>query len=107
MKGWHPMVKQMWHLPSDERPCFDGIRHIYRFEGSEYIASVVRHQYSYGGPEGLWELAILYDGKIVSTPVITDGDDVIGWLTDDDVQALLVKVDALQDGEQQEAYQGS
>jgi hypothetical protein len=90
----------MIYAPSEELPCFDGTQRIYRFEGgSRYTASVVCHRYSYGGEEGRWELAVMYDDQIVSTPVITGGDSVIGWLTEDEVQVLLAQVDALQDSE--------
>ena len=94
------MHNSLWYAPSEERPTYGGVQRIYRFEGgSRYTASVVQHQYSYGGAEGRWELAVMYDDKIVSTPVITGGDDVIGWLTEDEVQVLLAQVDALQDSQ--------
>ena len=37
---------------------FGGTRHRYRFPNG-YEASVVRHRYSYGGREGLFELAVI------------------------------------------------
>lgn len=51
--------------------------------------SVIRHQYSYGGREGLFEIGILNeDGHIeYDNPVNADG--VIGWLTAQDVVAYM------------------
>lgn len=59
-----------------------------------YSASVIRGPYTYGGPEGLFELAVLNPhGEIdYSTPIT---NDVIGYLTEDDVQATLAKIAAL------------
>ena len=73
----------------------NGIQHIYRFENSRYSASVVKTPYSYGGDNGLWELAVLLDGKITYDTPITHNHDVTGWLTDNDVQAILSQIDAL------------
>jgi hypothetical protein len=57
-------------------------------------ASVVRHKYSYGGEDGLYELAILDStGKITYDTPITD--DVIGYLTEEDVTELLAKIQLL------------
>ena len=73
----------------------NGIQHIYRFENSRYSASVVKTPYSYGGESGLWELAVLLDGKITYDTPITHNHDVTGWLTDEDVQTILAQIDAL------------
>lgn len=70
---------------------------IYKFDNG-YGASVVRHRYSYGGDNGLWELAVIkfiddtnwnltYD-----TPVT---GDVIGYLEWPGVQELLAKIKSL------------
>ena len=54
--------------------------------GSESVTvthSVIRHEGSYGGRLGLFELAVLRDGNIVyDTPV---AGDVLGWLTPEEV----------------------
>lgn len=48
-----------------------------------YGVSVIRHEGSYGGRLGLFELAVLRDGNIVyDTPV---AGDVLGWLTPEEV----------------------
>ena len=57
-------------------------------------ASVIRHAFSYGGDEGLWELAVLApDGSLdYSTPITSD---VEGRLTEDEVSDLLAQVAGL------------
>jgi hypothetical protein len=59
-----------------------------------YGASVVRSPMSYGGDAGQWELAVLgTDGHLTYDTPITD--DVIGWLLESDVAALLAKIEEL------------
>jgi hypothetical protein len=88
----------MWYAPSEEREALGGIQRVYRFEGSRYGASVICHPASYGYYVGLWELAVLYDDRIVDSPITAHLDDsVIGWLSEDEVQTLLSQIDALQD----------
>jgi hypothetical protein len=59
-----------------------------------YGASVVQTFFSYGGEEGLYELAVLdSNGQLTySTPVT---DDVEGRLTEDDVTKLLEQIQKL------------
>lgn len=52
--------------------------------------SVIRSSMSYGGDEGLFELAMLRDGKCVYDTPITD--DVRGWLDEEDVLDILEDV---------------
>ena len=48
-----------------------------------YEASVIIGEHSYGGPEGLYELAVLHGGELCcDTPI---SDDVIGHLSEDEV----------------------
>lgn len=55
-----------------------------------YSASVVRGPYTYGGPEGLWELAVMVDGHLTYDTPITS--DVIGHLTEAEVSDLLGRI---------------
>lgn len=58
-----------------------------------YGASVIRGLYTYGGSEGLYELGVLcHDHLTYDTPIT---DDVIGHLSEDDVTALLQRIEAL------------
>lgn len=77
----------------------NGEQRLYRFDNG-YGASVIRNQYSYGGDKGLFELAVVkYHnadndawGLCYDTPIT---DDVIGHLTEAEVQALLEQIKAL------------
>ncbi len=66
---------------------------IYVFDNG-YGASVVKSCWSYGGRSGLWELAVLNsEGELDYTTPITD--DVIGYLTEKEVNKLLDKIEKL------------
>ena len=72
---------------------FNGVQKVYKFPNG-YGASVIKHDHSYGGSEGLWELAVLgTDGELTYETPITS--DVIGWLTDEDVDGLLSQINEL------------
>lgn len=84
--------------PIDARPLESGaVQKLYRF-ANNYGASVVKGEHTYGGSDGLWELAVVKfktDGDFdldYTTPIT---EDVEGHLTDDDVEVLLVKIEAL------------
>lgn len=98
------MDKQIWYTPSEERPVTNGVQRIYRFEASPYHASVIQTNESHGGKCGLWELAVYRDGRMCGgmgephSPITADldYDCVIGWLTEEEVQTYLARIDALQ-----------
>lgn len=90
---------------------FDGTQRLYRFENN-FGASVIRHSGSYGGNDGLYELAvIIWDPKDNITLVETDRyeritgwticystaitDDVIGYLEEDQVNTILSFIEKL------------
>jgi len=75
--------------PTLEREMNGGFQKIWDFENG-YSASVVRHDFSYGGKNGLWELAILKDGEINYDTGITD--DVMGHLSEDEVLKILARI---------------
>lgn len=84
--------------PIDARPLESGaIQKLYRFKNN-YGASVVKGEHTYGGDEGLWELAVVHFDTsggfnlCYTTPITSD---VEGHLTDDAVEELLAKVEAL------------
>ena len=58
-----------------------------------YEVSVVKSEYTYGGKDGLYELAIFKDGEITYATPITD--DVIGYLRPEDVTDVMAKVQQL------------
>jgi hypothetical protein len=70
----------------------DGVHAMVTFDNG-YGASIVKTDRSYGGKEGLYELAVLSDGLISYDTPITN--DVIGFLTEDEVTELLQKIEDL------------
>lgn len=70
----------------------NGVRHVYGFENG-YGASVIKHDYSYGGRDGLWELAVLNGEELCYTTSITE--DVIGHLTWERVEGYLKEIKQL------------
>jgi hypothetical protein len=80
-------------LEFKQHPSADGIIARITFENG-YGASVVRHEYSYGGKDGLYELAVLSnEGELTYDTPITN--DVLGYLTDRDVTEVLIKIQQL------------
>lgn len=88
----------MEHVPTfndlkfETRDHVSGVQAIWTFANG-YGASVIRGPYSYGGPDGLYELAVLRDGRVCCTTPLTD--DVLGYLTEDEVTDALAKIAAL------------
>ena len=86
-------MKTFKDLEFKEHPINDGVVSRIVFENG-YGASVVRHEYSYGGKDGLYELAVLNtDGELAYDTPITN--DVLGYLTDKDVTEVLIKIQQL------------
>ena len=67
----------------------NGVQHVYAFPNG-YGASVIKHDYSYGGKSGLWELAVLNEGELDYSTEITE--DVIGHLAWEQVEKLLENI---------------
>lgn len=71
----------------------DGYRKVYKF-GNNYGASVVCNDFTYGGKNGLFEVAVLdLAGDIVYDTPVTD--DVIGYLDFDGVAKVLQQIQCL------------
>lgn len=72
---------------------YSGDQYKFSFENG-YGASVIQHEYSYGGNEGLWELAVLdFAGDLTYDTEITD--NVIGYLNEREVEELLNRIKSL------------
>ena len=69
-----------------------GVMSRIQFENG-YGASVVKSEYTYGGKDGLYELAVFKDGAITYATPITD--DVIGYLRPEDVTDVMTKIQQL------------
>ena len=59
-----------------------------------YGASVVSHTFSYGGKDGLYELAVLKNGDLHYDNPVAEGD-VRGYLTEEEVNDLLIQIQQL------------
>lgn len=70
----------------------DGVQALEPF--GQYELSVIRHSSSYGGKQGLYEIGVFnWHKDMVSLPGITeDGDSVKGFLTEEEVSAILLKM---------------
>lgn len=80
-------------LEFSEHPNGYGVQSIVKFDNG-YGASVVKTEFSYGSKEGLYELAVLgQDGHITYETPITN--DVLGYLTEDEVSEILKKINNL------------
>lgn len=68
--------------------------YFYRFKfENDYGASVVKHDYSYGSKRDLFELAVMEGNELCYSTPITN--DIIGYLSNDEVLTLLKKIKAL------------
>ena len=86
-------MKTFKDLKFKQHPSADGIISRITFENG-YGASVVRHEYSYGGKDGLYELAVLNsDGELCYDTPVTN--DVIGYLRPEDVTDVMAKIQQL------------
>lgn len=79
-----------WKFEKEER--HGGVRYEFSFDNG-YGASVIKNPGSYGIEDDLWELAVLKDGHINYDTPITG--DVVGSLTDEEVNYLLRKIEQL------------
>lgn len=82
-----PVMKQQPH-PLHE----GGIQRTYQFK--HYKLSAVKTDFSYGGKDGLWEIAVLdKDNEFVTRDIWHDlDDDVIGHVTDGQLKQYLEDV---------------
>ena len=89
---------ETWELGVVQKNDFDdGVQYVFKFENN-YGASVVKRQGSYGFNKDLWELAVIYwcddeEWHITYNTCITS--DVIGDLTNAEVDELLVRISKL------------
>jgi hypothetical protein len=77
----------------DYSPAHGGHRFVATFPNG-YGASIIQHEYSYGGREGLWEIAVLgKNGQLDYTTPVTD--DVLGYVPQNEVMGYLEQIAAL------------
>lgn len=76
------------------RPLFDGIQAIVDY--GDYELSIVRHSGSYGGRNGLYEIAVFKEGEQVELAGVTmEGDTIKGYLTEENVNGIMLKMNTL------------
>ncbi len=86
-------MKQFKDLQFKKHPHLNGVISRITFDNG-YGASVVKHEFSYGGPNGLYELAVLdKNGDLTYDTPITN--DVIGYLREIDVTDVMEKIQKL------------
>jgi hypothetical protein len=86
-------MKQFKDLEFKEHRDLNGVVARIQFDNG-YGASVVKHEFSYGGKDGLYELAVLdTNGDLTYETPITD--DVIGYLREEDVTDVMEKIQKL------------
>lgn len=86
-------MKTFKDLVFEDRPHDMGIACRIQFDNG-YGASVVKGPYTYGGKDGLYEMAILdSNGNLTYDTPITN--DVIGYLSEDEVSDYLKQIQEL------------
>ena len=86
-------MKQFNDLQFKTHPQLNGVISRIIFDNG-YGASVVKHEHSYGGDKGLYELAVLdKNGDLCYSTPITN--DVIGYLREQDVTEVMEKIQQL------------
>lgn len=70
-----------------------GVQYSFSFKNG-YGASVIKNFGSYGAKDDKWELAIMKNNELIEVPSVFDGV-VKGWLTDLEVETILIKIQAL------------
>ena len=89
------MSTQFIYKPTETKHLFSGVQHRFVFPNG-YGASVICHDGSYGGKEGLWEIAVidLSTDEIIDAP--PGRDNVLGYLTVDEVNNYLCWIQSRQ-----------
>jgi hypothetical protein len=80
-------------IEKTDLPDMNGYQLVYKFDNG-YGASVVKHDFSYGGKDGRYEVAVLDNEGVMcyDTPIT---NDVIGYLNMSEVDKILVNISHL------------
>ena len=77
----------------EKKKIHDGDQWLFKYDNG-YGASVVKHDFSYGGKKGLYEIAVLDStGDLCYSTPITD--DVVGYATENKVLDTLHRIKSL------------
>ena len=67
----------------------NGVQAIVKF-GPHYELSIIKSDFSYGGSQGLYEIAVFLDKEMIELPGVTQpGDTVKGYLSEDNVNDII------------------
>tara|TARA_B100000212_G_C27041695_1_gene391843 strand:+ start:146 stop:529 length:384 start_codon:yes stop_codon:yes gene_type:complete len=85
-------MKTFADIPFKETKMPKGIQAVLKF-GDKYELSIVKSDFSYGGNNGYYEIAVFKGDDQVILPGITeDHDTVKGWLSQNDVIGIVKKM---------------
>ena len=83
---------------------FEDIKFVSLYDGKsavipfgDYELSIVSHEFSYGGKDGLYEIAVFKadtDDQVELPGITREGDTVKGFLTESDVVCIIKKMQA-------------
>ena len=73
---------------------YDGKQSVVSY--GDYELSIISHSYSYGGKQGLYEIGVFHHGEQTELKGVTeDGDTIKGFLREEDVNAIMMKMVSL------------
>ena len=73
---------------------FDGVQAIVGY--GDYELSIIKHSSSYGGKQGLYEIAVFFQGEQHELSGVTEeGDTIKGFLTIEEVDGIMLKMMSL------------
>lgn len=73
---------------TDTPKGIQGMKHF-----GDYQLSIIKSDFSYGGKQGLYEIAVIKDHDQVELPGITEpGDTVKGFLNESEVENIMKKM---------------
>jgi hypothetical protein len=84
--------KDLVFKPHPNAGHFGGVQALIAFDNG-YGASIVQTEFTYGGKDGLYELAVFKNGHITYDTPITN--DVIGYLKEEEVSKIMEQIQLL------------
>lgn len=88
------MILELQSFEMIEKSDFPGGYQCVLDFGDHHQLSIISGEGAYGGNEGLYEIAVLINGEFANLPGINEHveDDVLGYLTESDVSAIIKKM---------------
>lgn len=83
----NPTLKELYEQGKNDIQCR-------MFFGNGFGVSIIRGHYTYGGEEGLYELAIISDDGLQYNTAMTE--DVLGYLTEKEIEQIVYSVQCLE-----------